>query len=149
MYKLKNLLATPEYAGLSDAAAADLANQQRHETDDLTQWTYLGLASSQGVGVEVTGRLIATIDAVAESNPVVAEMRHFLRTPSGGISPAEPATQAILDSFADNGDLPLTESDATAIKALGVRLESDAQQNGLGTVGVEQVKRARMDMGVA
>lgn len=39
MYKLKNLLAAPEYAGLSDSAAAVLANQQRHEADDLTQWT--------------------------------------------------------------------------------------------------------------
>lgn len=145
--RLIRLLATPEYAGLTDVAAAELANQRRHQVVDETQWTYLGLASSQGVGIEVTGRLIATIDAVAASNPVVAEMRTFLRDPAGGISPAEAATQQMLDAFAANEDLPLTSDDAASIKALGSKLVSDAQRLRLGIVGEQHVVRARMDMG--
>lgn len=144
--KLRALLATEEYAAIADPAdAAALANEQRHSVAAPTQWTYLGLASSMGIGIEAAGRLIATIDVVAESNPVVAEMRNFLRDPNGGISPAEVGTQAMLDTFAANEALPLTEADATAIKALGSKLRSDAEQLGLGAVSVPHIIRARMD----
>lgn len=141
-YKLKNLLGTAEYDGLSDADAALLANQKRHPAARERRATYLSVA--RDVGPETARRLIATLDAVAESDPLVAEIRHRLRS-SDGVDVSHSTTAAMLDLFAAHPDLPLTSEDAASIQELADYLESDAERIGCGYIGEQHVLRARME----
>lgn len=136
---LAELLATADYVGLSDGDAADLANQKRHPGESFH--TYRGLASSNGIGTAATRRLIQTMDAVAATDALVAEMRFALRGEIG-IDANDAETQGMLDAFAGNGDLPLTQDDADAIKALANNQRSDADLYGL-RVTIGAIERAR------
>lgn len=91
--------------------------------------------------LDIVRRLIATVDAVAPSDPVVGEIKHYLRG-SDGVDVGNPKTRAMLDAFAANGSLPLTTDDATAIKALAPQI-SRAQQLGWGAVQEVDVRHAR------
>lgn len=140
--KLKDLLVTAEYASLSEADAAFLANQKRHYTTREHRASYLSVA--RDVGPDTARRLIATLDAVAQNDPLVSEVRHRLRS-ADAVDVSHPVTQAMLDGFAAHPDLPLTSEDAEAIKALGEHLESDAERIGWGYIGEQHVVRARME----
>lgn len=135
---LTELLATDDYAGLSDVDAVALANMRRHAGE--RRLSYLGL--SKLLHPDVVRRLIATMDAVAASDALVAEVRNFLRS-DGGVDVGNAVTQAMLDSFAANEQLPLTTADADAIKALANNLHSDAELYGLGVVKTGHVQMAR------
>lgn len=135
---LAELLATDDYVGLTDVAAAELANQRRHSGE--RRLSYLGLSSL--LDPKIVRRLIATVDAVAASDTLVAEVRNFLRS-DGGVDVGNAVTQAMLDQFAANEQLPLTAADATAIKALANNLHSDAELYGLVVVKIGHVQMAR------
>lgn len=135
---LTELLATDDYVGLTDVAAAALANQRRHSGE--RRLSYLRLSSL--LDPNIVRRLIATVDAVAASDTLVAEVRNFLRS-DGGVDVGNAVTQAMLDQFAANEQLPLTAADATAIKALADNMHSDAELHGLGVVKVGHVQMAR------
>lgn len=137
---LTELLATADYAGLSDSEAAALANQKRHPGPAF--WTYRGLASSQGIGTAATRRLIQTMDAVATADPLVGEMRYSLRGETG-IDANDAETQGMLDSFAADSDLQLTADDANAIQSLADNQKSDVELYGLGTVQEKHVRWSR------
>lgn len=135
---LTELLVTDDYVGLTDAAAAALANQRRHAGE--RRLSYLGLSSLSDP--YIVRRLIATVDTVAASDTLVAEVRNFLRS-DGGVDVGNAVTQAMLDQFAANEQLPLTAADATTIKALADNMHSDAELYGLGVVKVGHVQMAR------
>lgn len=142
---LKQLLQTAEYAGLSDADAAALANEQRHAITVNAYHTYRSLAGDGGIGTAATRRLIATMDGAADSDPLVSEMRHCLRGNGNppGINANDAATQGMLGQFATSEQLPLTAEDADAIKALADSTESDADRHSLGTVEEKHVRWVR------
>lgn len=144
---LSELLATGDYIGLSDADAASLANEKRHAITVDAWHTYRSLASSKGIGIEATRRLIQTMDAATASDPLVGEMRHNLRGNGdpNGINANDPNTQAMIDSFAANEQLPLTLADAAAVKALADSTESDVERHRLGTVREGTVQQARVN----
>ena len=138
---LEELLLTDDYIGLTDVEAAELANSKRHPSTADSWWTYRDLAGHNGVGPDITRRLIETIDVAATTDKLVAEMIYSLRT-DPGLNANDDATKAMLDAFAAS-QLPLTESDAAAIKALADTTVSDAEINGLGVVEDKQVRWAR------
>lgn len=142
---LDELLKTDDYAGLTDAEAAALANQQRHAVTVAAYHTYRSLAGEGGIGTAATRRLIQTMDGASASDPLVGEMRHSLRGNGAppGINADDSHTQAMLDQFAVDSDLPLTESDAAAVKALAESTESDVQRHGLGSVEEKHVRWVR------
>lgn len=139
---LSALLATAEYADLLDADAVALVNQQRHAITIDAWHTYRSLAGRHGIGVDATRRLIQTMDAASVADPLVGEMRHSLRG-GEGINANDPSTQAMIDAFAANADLPLTIGDAAAIKTLADATESDADRYALGTVEEKHIRWAR------
>lgn len=134
---LAELLATADYAGLSDSEAAVLANQKRHISTHRV--TYLGLANV--LDADIVRRLISTIKAVAANDSLVSEIRNFLR--GDGVDVGHATTRAMLDAFSADVNLPLTEDDAMAVKALAENQISDAELYGLGVVRVGHIVKAR------
>lgn len=140
--KLHELLQTDDYAGLSVEGAAELANTRRHAITVDAYHTYRSLASGSGIGVEPTRRLIQTLDAASQADPLISEIRHSLRG-ERGINVNDPSTQGMLALLAGDSDLPLTSGDVNAIVALTVGAESDVQRHGLGTIEAKHVDWVR------
>jgi predicted NBD/HSP70 family sugar kinase len=139
---LKNLLATAEYADLSDADAAALANEKRHAATVDQYYTYRSLAGGTGVGIDITRRLIQSMDAAAQADVLIGEMRHSLRG-ERGLNVNDAGVRGTLESFAANENLPTTADDAAAIKALADSTESDAERHRLGEVRPGDIQVAR------
>lgn len=137
--KLKTVLAGQDYTGLSDSEAYALIRQPRHSVLVETRVSYLTLAAV--LDPAVTRRLIQSVDAVAETDVLVAEVRRFLRS-DVGVDVGHATVRAFLDQFAASA-LPLTPEDAEAIKALASRLVSDCEQQGLGDVRYGEIVIAR------
>jgi hypothetical protein len=143
--RLADLLQSEGYANLTDSAKVALANEKRHAVSRDTFHTYRSLASTaDGIGPDPTRRLIQTIDIISASDPLVGEMRYSLRG-ERGLNVRDQSTLGMLAMFAASDQLPLTAEDVDAITALSSSLESDADQNGLGVVTVEQINRLRID----
>jgi hypothetical protein len=143
--RLVDLLKSEGYAGLSDAAKVALANEKRHVVSRDVFHTYRSLASTaDGIGPDPTRRLIETIDLVSAIDALVGEMRYSLRG-ERGLNVRDQSTLGMLAMFGASEQLPLTAEDVDAITALSSSLESDADQNGLGVVTIEQINRLRVD----
>jgi len=103
-------------AGKDAATIAGEINAERRASQiSLRRLSYLGLSAL--LDPAIVRRLIATLDAAAASDVLVAETRNFLRSDSG-VDVGNPVTRSMLDQFAANEQLPLTTEDATAIKDL-------------------------------
>lgn len=137
---LSELLATEDYAALPDVEASALANRKRHPGN--TYWSYRSLMSVGGIGIAATRRLIQSIDLAAVVDPVVSEIRWSLREGTG-VNAGDLNTQAMLDTFAADEQLPLTAADVVAIKSLAENQRSDADLYGLGRVEEKHVRWAR------
>lgn len=133
---LSELLATPEYAGLTDEEACELLHQKRHVGE--ARYTYLGLAKY--LDPDTVRRLASTVDAVATSDPLVEKMRLWLEGGGDGmgLDVGDEKTRAMVDAFADDTNLPLTENDAEAIKALAI-VVSDADLYGFQRVTAKHI----------
>lgn len=107
----------PRLAEGKDAAtiASEINAERRANQISLRRLSYLGLSAL--LAPEIVRRLIATLDAAAASDALVAETRNFLRSDSG-VDVGNTVTRSMLDEFAANAQLPLTVDDAEAIKNL-------------------------------
>lgn len=139
--KLRTILSKPEYAGTSNAQAAQLANQKRHEKVVETRMTYLGVAAK--LGTDLTKKLISTLDTLANTDVLIREIRSDLKGGGFGIDVGHPVTRGLLDQIAAANTLPLKSADVNLIKGLAVILESDADRVGLGPVEEKDVRLAR------
>lgn len=150
MHTLQTLLATQEYAELSDSDAAALANEKRHAVIRPTMLTERGIIQAFANPTDGDAALAALESFAETEHPMASIIRRvltWLKPTNEGIDVGDATVRAMIDQLVSGG--VLTETQGDTIKTAAEGLESDAQQNGLGTVGVEQVKRARMDMGVA
>jgi hypothetical protein len=97
------------------AAASELCNILPAEVRT-TRVNYMDISVAPGAA-NIIRRLIATIDAAASVDPLVAEARHWLRSPTG-LDVGHPLTRQMLDFFGGSSELPLTVEDAATIKGL-------------------------------
>lgn len=137
---LNELLQTNKYTALTVAEAHELLHRKRHAVLVEFRGSYLGLASQ--VEPDSVRRLIQSVDLAAETDPLVREIQHFLRSDSG-VDLSHPTTRAFLDGFAANVALPLTADDARSIKALAETMQSDAEKYDWGNVRMGQIQEAR------
>lgn len=135
---LNQLLATAEYQPLSNADAAALVNTPRHAALRESRQNYISLAGQPTVGPDVVRRLISAVESVVNSDKLVNESRHWLRS-STGIDVGHPATRALIDAM----PTPLTTSDKTKIKALAEYQQSDADLHELGLIEEKHIRWAR------
>lgn len=135
---LRALLQTADYAGLSVNQAYDLVHQRRHPGE--RRLTYLGLAAL--LGDAVARRLAETFDVAGAADALIAEIEHDLRGGATGIDVGNALVQGMLDTWAANGALALTASDAAAIKGLAANQRSDVELHGLGAVTRVAVREA-------
>ena len=138
--KLKELLATDTYTSLTEKEAFGKLHEERHAVLVGTRGTYLGLASQ--VNPDIVRRLIQSVDGAALADPLVSEIRNYLRSDSG-VDIAHATTRAMIDQFAANVALPLTTEDATVIKALAEDMHSDAEKHKIGNVKIGHIQEAR------
>lgn len=127
------------YANMSDEQVADALNALTRTKPDDTLYTMRRLM----IGVSDAATLIAKMDAVAASNPVVAEAMRMLRTfgEGGGISFADPATIAMIQQlYAAN---VLTDTERDELLAIGKQPASRAEELGLPQVYPGHVESAR------
>jgi len=125
------------YSGKTDAEITALLNLKQF--DGPYEATFRTILSE--LGTEVCDRLINSMVAAGQSSPSV---QRILNAVDNGVpvNMGDPVTHAMLDSFASNDALPLTEGDATALKALSADKLSRADVLGIGAVKEYDVRRA-------
>ena len=131
------------YVNMSDEEAAAALNAPTRTKPDDTLYTLRKVLMS----VSDAATLIAKLDAVAESNPIVAEAMRMLRTYSegGGLSFAEPATIAMIEQLHAGG--VLTQQERDELLAIGKQPASRAEELGLPEVYPGHIESARLMIG--
>lgn len=81
-------------------------------------WDYRSLASERGIGPDATRRLIASVEAAAAQDPLTRKMDKALE--ATGLDASDSGTITNIEALAANEQLPLTSSDANAIKELAI-----------------------------
>ena len=139
--KLKALVLQSKYSAFDNATlAAELAIQRNRGP---AEYTMRGMA--QTLGAAIAGRLFASMDAASDSNPLVKWYREsLLNNHEFEVDLNNDDVRTMVDSFAANGQLPLTSADAATIKALADNRLSDAKAYGLDWQPTENdIKRVR------
>jgi len=138
---LRTELLAAQYAGLSDSAASAALNARTITVPRETRLTVIGLAKVLG-NLAASRRVIESLRAAASSDVLVDEAIALMRA-NGGVDVADPLTRQMLDAFASNQNLPMTQEDADALKAAADEQISRAEQLGIGRVKPGHVQEAR------
>jgi len=133
--KLKVVLQEPTYSGLSDADAAIALNAVDQSVTFENHVTAAKLMAELG-GV-AGAAILEKLEGVAATVPAVKWAMKFMER--DGIDVGHAETRAMLDSLVG----VLTQVEADAVKALGEKVVSRAEQEGFGNVSAQMVGNAR------
>ena len=133
------------YAGMTNQAAAESLNAVDRTVADPTRKTFRDLLRE--IGMADAGVIHGKLKAAAESNDGVALAIAAAGDygTDGGLDFSDPATVAGIDTLVAGGVLTSEEGDA--LKALGRRPVSRAEELGLGVVTDGHIGSARLRMG--
>lgn len=133
------------YAGMTDQEAAQSLNGIDRIVADPSRKTFRELLRVQGMTVAgvIYGKLKAA--AVVDDGVALALAAAGDYSPDGGLDFSDPAAVAGIDAL--EAQQALTDTEADALKALGEKRVSRAEELGLGTVTDGHVGSARIRMG--
>ncbi len=136
---------TAGYASMTDAEAAESLNMANRVVVTPTFCSWRSLLAA--LGPESTAAIKAKIEAAAQADAGLALALDMLGEygEGGGLDMGHPNTRAVIDQLA--AAEVLTAAEAVAIKSLGERTVSRAQELGLGRVKVGHVHKARAASG--
>ena len=132
--KLKELLATEPYAGLSDQEAADALNAKT------VSQAYSRFVSYRTLLSELTPNdyriMRATFKTAASQDTLLADADAAMSAEAGGIDFGHAITRALIDAL-------FSAELAATLKALAEHLVSPAETAGIGAVDLYHVQRAK------
>ncbi len=133
------------YASKTDQWVAASLNAVDRTAADSTRKTFRELLRTQGMGV--AGDIHGKLKVASESNSglalAIAAANDY--GTDGGLDFSDPATVAAIDALVSGGVLTTQEGDA--LKALGQKTVSRADELGLGVVTDGHIGSARLKMG--
>lgn len=132
------------YAALDDRAAAERLNAPDRTVPASRLISERGVLTDYAPGPVAADALLGKLEAVANSaSPLAGVVRRamrFLQTPEG-LDIGHPVTHQLIDQLV--AAAALTAEEGAALKALGLRTVSRAQELGLGAVTTHDVTMAR------
>jgi hypothetical protein len=123
------------YASMTPEAA--LLDLQELRYSGECRVTILNVASE--LGRAIAGRLAASMQTAAETDPLMAEMLAVVRTATG-IDVGHDEARAAIDEMAANPNLELTADDTEAIKGLAAGRNSRLGVLGLGVPRLREIR---------
>jgi len=126
MQALIDEVSKPEYDGLNGQPLADAVNAATDTIIVSTPVTELGILAA--FPPDEAERVLQSIEAVAQQNPVVARASRWMAPGAPGLDFANPAVRGAIDGMVG---VAITREQATTLKALAERLQPRWQTIGL------------------